>query len=184
MPLLGSSVGFENSRLRFLLYIFISLVFIGAIVYIKSDMMVSGYVDFSTAKEIPSRSGSQAVQKPSFINFTLNPGYITGYAAYPNSKNLPKDYFVCAETLNGSSQYCANDFSNSSQSGYYGFSLKVPAGSYYIYSGIQGQQYKAFYDNYVLCGLKKDCNPSPLIPVAVASGKSVDNILPVDWFQP
>jgi hypothetical protein len=109
-------------------------------------------------------------------------GLITGNASYP-SEGLPEDEEVCAENIADKSKvYCINV----GRSGAIGYELEVPVGKYYVYSKTKLLSgYKAYYNEYVKCGLKVTCPDSghdQYIPVEVKANETVSDVDPGDWY--
>lgn len=110
-------------------------------------------------------------------------GLIVGKASYP-SEGLPEDEEVCAEnTKDKSKTYCINV----GNSGAVEYQLEVPAGTYYVYSKTKLLSgYKAYYNEYVRCGLRAGCpesGHSQYIAVEVKAGETVSGIDPGDWYD-
>ena len=119
-------------------------------------------------------------------------GTISGALSYP-SEFLPP-MRVVAFSLTDKKAYFVDTAKNVGQ-----FSLKVPAGSYYLvsypYEGIAGKIGQA--DSYTLgggpvaggytqmvpCGLTANCDDHTLLPIAVAEGQTV-TANPGDWYAP
>ena len=64
------------------------------------------------------------------------------------------------------------------------FSLPVPAGRYHVYASTDEKPgYKAFYSDYVTCGLQRSCLSHKTIVVEVAAGETVRGVDPADWYR-
>jgi len=46
-----------------------------------------------------------------------------------------------------------------------------------------GDDYKAYYSEFVTCGLSVNCPSHKPIPVAVKTGETVNDIDPQDWYK-
>jgi len=62
-----------------------------------------------------------------------------------------------------------------------GYQLELEAGEYYVYSYLDDQ--RAYYTEFVTCGLQYSCPSHAKIPVIVIAGSVQDNILPHDWYD-
>lgn len=113
-------------------------------------------------------------------------GTIKGSLGYP-SESIPAQR-VCAEDVAGKTQpTCIN-----TASGQLSYELKVSAGTYYVYASLQQklgditQNYLAYYDEFVRCGMNANC-PSAghkqYIAVEVKANQTVDKIDPTDWYN-
>lgn len=114
---------------------------------------------------------------------SLKTGTIKGTASYP-SERLPEDEEVCAQPVNDPSAepICINVGKQQTIN----YVLTVPEGTYYVYAKTaQLSGYKAYYNEFVTCGLSADCSESThlqQIPVNVTAGAVVENVDPGDWY--
>jgi cytoskeletal protein RodZ len=110
-------------------------------------------------------------------------GTIKGQASYP-SEQLPEDEEVCAQPVNEPSAkpICINVGKQQTIK----YELTVPEGTYYVYAKTEKLSgYKAYYNEFVKCGLSVDCPESThlqQIPVKVTAGAVVENVDPGDWY--
>ncbi|HRQ86668.1 MAG TPA: hypothetical protein PLY16_01015, partial [Candidatus Saccharibacteria bacterium] len=86
-------------------------------------------------------------------------GTITGSLTYPSS-NIPDDFVVYAhnietDTLSGAT----NDHLTGEQYQYgVGYSLEVEPGRYYVYGELASNpEQKAYYNQFILCGMMASC---------------------------
>jgi len=119
------------------------------------------------------------------------PGSISGTVTFP-SEGLPAQR-VCAVPVNGvdAEAFCVdtNDESPTPAD----FSIKrLPPGGYFVYAQLKDPgaigsdiptTFKAYYDEYVRCGLKYECKDTTRIVVHVSAGADTPNILPHDWYH-
>ena len=115
-------------------------------------------------------------------------GFIEGTLIYP-SDGVPSDIKIYAENISTGLTYSTslsalnnpNIFTDKTK-----YKLKVPAGSYYVYSmtnHVKGKEdYRAYYSEFVACGLKAQCPSHEPIKVSVKTDKVTSNIDPVDWY--
>lgn len=126
-------------------------------------------------------------------------GTITGTPSYP-SEGLPADEKVCAVNItNTALVYCDNigqrqtkptcsvTDTNCQNPPLVKFSIKVPAGEYYVYATAEKElpNYKAYYDQFAACGNSVNCSAEghkQYIKVAVTANAVIDNVDPSDWY--
>lgn len=133
---------------------------------------------------------------------TTEEGTITGPPSYP-SEGIPQDLQVCAVSIADSAKvFCDNvgqkqtknecelgspDQENCVSPPLVNFSIKVPAGEYYVYSIVKSKpDYKAYYNEFSKCGNSVDCpkeGHKQYINVKVAANATVKDIDPSDWYD-
>ena len=105
-------------------------------------------------------------------------GFIEGNVVYPSDGN-PSDTKIYVENISTAKTYMVhltkiNDPSIFTDKKAY--KIQVPVGSHYVYamtSLVKGREdYKAFYSDFVTCGLNVQCESHEPIIVTVAAGKS------------
>lgn len=186
MPLFGTGITYSTYKTKVIIYFFGLLVILSMGIYGRTNLL-AGDIEESINYPINrgrTHSGTQALEKPKFHLYIHGSGKISGFTKYKEQTHIPEKFHVCAETFNASERYCVNKFSKVDSRGAYAFTIDVPIGQYYVYSGVTGENYKAYYDEFVQCGMKKSCANKGLLPVKVLKGQTVDNILPINWFQP
>jgi hypothetical protein len=66
--------------------------------------------------------------------------------------------------------------------------MRVPVGNYYVYAMtnlVKGREdYKAYYSEFVICGLNVNCESHEPIIVTVTAGETTSKIDPSDWYDP
>ena len=115
----------------------------------------------------------------------IQKGTIEGSLSFP-SEQIPADMLVCAETLEESLVACTEKHIKDSKYTYReGFQLEVPIGEYYVCAMVPnfGNGYKAYYSEFVTCGLSVDCASHEPIIVEVKSGQTTDGVNPQDWYN-
>jgi hypothetical protein len=135
---------------------------------------------------------SQPAPKPSSTpTLTASPsatpaetkGTVEGSLGYP-SEGIPENMFVCAETLEGQKVACTDTQIEDDKFEYgLGYQLKLDPGNYYLYAKLPEDDYKAYYTEFVSCGLSVECTSHGKIKVIVESGETISNIDPVDWYD-
>ena len=118
------------------------------------------------------------------------PGVITGQLMYP-SDYIPEDLTVCAESLRDGTTLCtAEQLQDELRRTIY--RLELPPGDYHVYakltdqasfSDAYGPDYRAYYSEFVTCGLLASCTSHAPIVVRVGAGATVDSIDPTDWYR-
>lgn len=107
-------------------------------------------------------------------------GYIVGKLTYPSS-GVPAEVGVCAElTSNTNIKTCTTQIKDKKYLTGVGFELEVEPGIYYVYAFYKDQ--KAYYNQFVVCGLNVSCKDRTKIPVIVKEGQIVD-AMPEDWYD-
>lgn len=102
-------------------------------------------------------------------------GYIEGKISYPGEE-IPKDLKVCAENIETSEIICIRVHDSI-------YKIAVPPGFYYVYAETKKFKGKAYYTEFVKCGLKVDCPSHKKIKVEVKKGELLKNINPQDWYE-
>lgn len=111
-----------------------------------------------------------------------NAGNITGSLSFPGEE-IP-EMMVCAETIGSTAEFCTDERLEDEEFTYgVGYNLAVPAGSYYVYAKLPNDSYKAYYSDFVTCGLSVDCPSHQSISVTVNAGETVENVDPQDWYN-
>ena len=107
-------------------------------------------------------------------------GSIEGELIYP-SEGIPADVGVCAELLeNTNIKTCVQQTKDKKYKTGVGFKIDVTPGVYYVYA--TKEQQRAYYNQFVICGLKYECKDRTKIPVIVKAG-AVSEAMPHDWYD-
>jgi hypothetical protein len=108
-------------------------------------------------------------------------GTISGLMSYPNGP-FPRDLTVVIRDVNTGNIYSSRKWDKNS--GQYSVEVAAPA-TYEVYAltGLH-QGYKAYYSDYVVCGMQTGCNSHKRVLVDVKPGETVNNINPQDWYIP
>lgn len=169
---------FNGWKISFIFLIF--LIFAGVI----------GYVSYQAGQGrlvLPSPA-SQPETTPSPENSTspsIQTGIIEGSLSYP-SEGIPEAMKICAEEVSAKQQFCADKHIKAPKYQYgIGYQIQVPAGSYEVFAFLPDTPaQKAYYSEFVICGLSADCPSHKPIKVIVEPGKTTDKIDPQDWYAP
>jgi|GEM_PF-1519749 len=121
---------------------------------------------------------------------TSENGTVTGKITYPSS-GIPNKVKVFAEDTKTAKVYEAIvTFSEPTAdiSATATYTITAPAGSYYVYGTLagfndqNGSPWKAYYNQFVVCGLAASCKDTTKVAVTLAAGKTVENITIGDWY--
>ncbi len=119
-------------------------------------------------------------------NTQLTKGTISGEATYPADK-IPH-LKICVE--DATTKITGTCTENNPPSGE--FSLMVPAGTYYVYAMLASDaalkiptaaNIKAYYSEFVTCGMQASCPSHAPIKVTVQVGGEIQNVNPGDWYS-
>ena len=117
------------------------------------------------------------------------PATITGKLSYPGDFDFPR-MIVCAEATTSRSIHCTDKRLWNRRNRKFTYRLRVPAGSYYVFATIvNGEEpgadyrgYKAYYSEFVTCGLSVGCPSHDPIKVTARAGQTLTGIDPGDWY--
>jgi hypothetical protein len=117
-------------------------------------------------------------------------GVIEGSLSYP-SEFIPDDMTICAENLATKKIYCTDKHLNARKYRYkVGYKLAVPPGDYHVYAQLPDparygatypKDYRAYYSEFVKCGMSVECKDHTPIVVIVKSGSTTSGVDPWDW---
>lgn len=131
-----------------------------------------------TAPKIPP---TQTIS-PSPTSISKN-GTIEGSLSFP-SEGIPKNLEVCAENQTTKEIYCTSKHLQNPKYTYgVGYTLNVPAGIYLVYALDPSGDYKAYYSEFVTCGLSVNCPSHEPILVEVKAGETTSDVDPQDWYK-
>jgi hypothetical protein len=112
-------------------------------------------------------------------------GKIKGKLTYP-SEFIPADMVVCVEGT--SRTICSNSRDKSGyifkvNRGAAKYEVSLPAGKYYIYAKTREMAgEKAYYNEFVKCGMDVRCKSKKKIRLNVRSGGTISGITVGDWY--
>jgi hypothetical protein len=119
-------------------------------------------------------------------------GVIQGSLSYP-SDFIPPDMTVCAENLATHQKSCTIKHLKGKQYTYkIGYKLNLPPGDYHVYAYLPHparygagfpKGYRAYYSEFVKCGMSVNCQDHRPITVKVRSGVRLKGIDPMDWYN-
>ena len=116
-------------------------------------------------------------------------GIITGALSYPSDFDFPR-MIVCAEAIDAKRIHCTDKRITNRRSRKVTYKLRVPTGDYYVFATIVNDDdpaeayrgYKAYYSEFVKCGLSVNCPSHEPIKVTVRAGRTLTGIDPGDWY--
>ncbi len=110
-------------------------------------------------------------------------GTIEGSLSYP-SEMLPENMEVCAENVEAQQTICTTEKIKDKKYTYgTGYKLQVPAGNYFVYARIPKNDYTAYYDEFVTCGLQASCPSHKPIEIEVKANQTTSKVDPQDWYN-
>ncbi|MFT3745940.1 MAG: hypothetical protein QM785_16845 [Pyrinomonadaceae bacterium] len=121
-------------------------------------------------------------------------GTISGKLVYPGD-GIPRDLVVCAKSIdvNTAVMYCSNGKASSLRAAKVRFKLNfrtavyeavLPAGTYQLYATTSEMPgHKAFYNDFVRCGMSVHCHSKRPISVKVDTGQRVKGITIGDFWE-
>jgi len=119
-------------------------------------------------------------------------GVIEGSLSYP-SEFIPDDMVICAENVATKKIYCTNNHLKAKKYQYkVGYKLTVPPGDYHVFAQLPDparygadmpKDYRAYYSDFVKCGMSVDCKSHAPIVVTVKSGATTSGVDPWDWYK-
>ncbi len=119
----------------------------------------------------------------------LNIGTIEGSLSYP-SDEIPQNMEICAENIITKKQYCTTKHIVDDKYRYkVGYLISLPTGTYYVFAkskflvGTVWKDQKAFYSEFVICGMTQNCLSHDPIQVVVEDKKIITGIDPWDWYN-
>lgn len=110
-------------------------------------------------------------------------GLVEGTISFP-SEGIPANLEVCAETIAGVKTTCTNaKIKDAKYKTGVGYKLELSAGTYYIYASTPNFPNKAYYNEFMTCGLMASCPSHKKIEVSVIAGTTTSDIDPGDWYN-
>ena len=114
-------------------------------------------------------------------------GTIEGSLSFP-SEGIPSNLTVCAENNSTKKKYCTKEhLQDEKYTIGVGYKIEVPAGKYLVFAYLPPDTGKpadrAYYNEFVTCGLSVDCTSHKPIVVTVTAGKTTSGVDPQDWYN-
>ncbi len=134
---------------------------------------------FSQAQTVPAARLRPGGARP----MSAGLGRIAGTLIYP-SEYVPADMRVVAEPVGGGRSYASNQKKLNPKNYTYNYAMSLPAGRYYVYALTrENPGYRAYYNEFVTCGLNVNCHSHAKLVVVVATGATTPNVNPHDWYD-
>ncbi|NCN06852.1 MAG: hypothetical protein GW946_03355 [Candidatus Pacebacteria bacterium] len=110
-------------------------------------------------------------------------GAIEGSLSFPSS-GIPDTMEVCAEHTKTLEITCTGEIQKSDDYTFgFGYQLELTPGSYLVYAQLPNDSYRAYYSDFVLCGLAASCPSHNPIMVTVEPNMTASGIDPQDWYD-
>jgi hypothetical protein len=134
--------------------------------------------------------GSRISEVDSGTMSIIQNGSISGSISYPSSGIPTKTKIFAENTKTGKVYESIVTFSDPTKdmSATATYVASVPEGSYYVYGTIadfndqNGTLWKAYYNQFVICGMAASCKDVTKVTVSVASAGKVENVTIGDWY--
>ncbi len=163
------------------------IIIVGAVLIIGLGV---GAYWLGTQQKAPPAMSPAPISSPSPIP-TIVPsptpapqtGTIEGSMSFPG-EGIPEYIEVCAENQSTKEVFCTSEHIQNPKYTYgIGYMLDVPAGTYLVYALDPNRNYKAYYSEFVTCGLSVDCVSHEPILVEVKVGQTTSEVDPQDWYK-
>ncbi|MFN0202420.1 MAG: hypothetical protein ACKVTZ_12915 [Bacteroidia bacterium] len=126
-------------------------------------------VHFATYHQ-PSKEIEKTPKKAEF-------GYLQGSFSFP-SDGIPEDMRIVAHNIETGEEIAIN-YQNQPN-----YELKVPEGQYFVFAETEAApDYRAYFTEFVTCGLSIDCPSHKKIIVVVSPNMKMNDINPADWYN-
>jgi hypothetical protein len=119
----------------------------------------------------------KTIPKTSSSNTANAVGYIEGTYSFP-ADYIPKDMKIVAHNVETGDEFDIQ-YKGDAQ-----YKMKVPVGEYFVYAQTaEMEEYRAYYTEFVTCGLSVDCPSHNKIKVEVVAEKTTVNVDAADWYS-
>jgi hypothetical protein len=160
----------------------IVIILLFAKVYINQQMIQTDVLTTVSPTLTPTIKEQMTFVSPTPVPTNEN-GTIEGSLSYP-SEGIPENMTVCAESNDLEDPICTSAKITDAKYTYgKGYKLEVPAGTYLVYAKLDGQEYRAYYNKFVICGLLASCTDHTPIEVKVTANQTTSKIDPQDWYN-
>lgn len=159
---------FKGPKALILVLITLTLISGGVYYFWKSDFL---------SQPEPGQKEEGATPAPTI-------GTIEGSLSFP-SEGIPSDLTICAEDISTKKQYCTKEHLQDEKYMFrVGYKIEAPTGDYLVFAYLpEDPADRAYYSEFVTCGLSVDCPSHEPIVVGVAAGQTASDIDPQDWYN-
>lgn len=169
----------------------IALLAIAAILYAMSGRQSAGNAGSSDSSSSPgsgtSKSSGNPVSATAPTQAPPESGFINGKMAYP-SEGIPGVMVACAENIETNETICSQRRKNWEEE--VSYNLRLPPGKYYVYGKLlpgddsvgDMQNERAYYTDYMKCGMGETCTSHKRIQLEVRPGETLRGITVGDWW--
>jgi hypothetical protein len=153
--------------------------YIAIVVLIVAALLLGAYF-YDKPVQYPPFSAEHPGREDSY-------GTLEGSHGFP-SEFIPEDIRTCAENIFTGAEYCTDEHIHDDTLTHgVGYRLAVPEGQYHVYAttatlGPDRAGYRAYYSEFVICGLHVGCTSHEPIVVTVEAGQITRDIDPQDWY--
>ena len=136
------------------------------------------FISDYNAPGTPNQNGSESGGQNNPTGF----GYIEGSLSFPSEQIPPTT--ICAVNQTTGQEYCTSENIEDPKYTYgTGYELQVPTGKYVVYA-LSKFPGRAYYNEFVTCGLRADCPSHKVIIIEVKDGQTTTGVDPQDWYNP
>ena len=147
-----------------------------------------GNLNASTNVNTNNSSGGVVSTPTPTATPTPGSGFIEGSMAYP-ADGIPSVMVACAENVETQATVICSEKRDDWEEGVH-YSLKVPPGRYFVYATLvagddsvgEMRGKKAYYTDYMKCGMGANCSTHKRIVVEVKADQTLNGILVGDWW--
>ena len=181
-------------KLTFIFIGIVLLLFILSGLYIRASESEKQMLRSQLAAQQVAESNSQDLQEEQ-VEDTSNDdaastaagqkqlGTIEGSLSFPSS-GIPDTLEICAENSQAQELVCTGEIQKSDDYTYgFGYQLELSPGEYTVYARLPNDPYRAYYSDFVLCGLNASCPSHKPVIVTVVANMTVAHVDPQDWYD-
>lgn len=155
-------------------------IIVALLIVVGLGAVVWGYANY---KPVDGDSSNSSSDNSSSSNLQASEmGEVTGSLVYP-SEDIPDELEVHATNIDTNEDYVVtSQILNDEFERGVGYRMSVPAGRYYIYGVLNSEpDEKAYYSEFVKCGMGEECEDHDRVEVTVRAGEVTDGITVGDW---
>lgn len=177
----------QEGSAHIVIVIVLIVALLGSLGFIFWQNVVMDKYDIKPSQSTSSNKSETAIDDTDQVSdkeAAEQTGFIVGSLTYP-SEGIPASMEVHAVNLDTGKEYTTKDHLKGSQYQYgIGYSIKVPVGRYNVYGTISEKpDYKAYYNQVILCGIKIECTDTTSVVVVVEADKNTTDATVGDWWS-